>query len=189
MPSLNRELVGRYIESAELFAASEAERKMIRLASEINWPTRYRAPLGRARYRRYTEERHEFKSKHKSKSRSGKLPETFSRFATKKTGIRIRALAASADEPVEADGTTRSWQRLIRKEIHLALCTRSARYRKYVDAINHNVHLLIGAIAVSVAGQLGLAVTVVAALVAALLRLTVSMGVAVFCKKFAEGQL
>jgi hypothetical protein len=170
MAILDRNLVSRYIESGQVFAASETEKKMVRLALELNSPRGHRARPGRTMY-----SRRKFKS---AKSARG--------YSIKKSGKFIGEIFASAEK---ADETSRNWQRLIRKEIHLALCTRSTRYRKYVENLSHNVHLLIGAIAVSVAGKLGLAVTVVAALVASLLRLSVSMGVAVFCKKFADNQL
>lgn len=171
MAILDRNLVSRYIESGQVFAASETEKKMVRLALELNSPPRgHRAWPGRTMY-----SRRKFKS---AKSARG--------YSIKKSGKFIGEILASAEK---ADETSSNWQRLIRKEIHLALCTRSTRYRKYVENLSHNVHLLIGAIAVSVAGKLGLAVTVVAALVASLLRLSVSMGVAVFCKKFADNQL
>lgn len=81
----------------------------------------------------------------------------------------------------------RSVEDLIWAEIHAALCKKAARYRKNVDAIKTNVHLLIGGIAGYVAGKLGLVVAIVAALVAALLRLVLQMGITVFCQKFESG--
>ena len=80
-----------------------------------------------------------------------------------------------------------SLQTAIWAEIHAALCKKTARYRKHVDVIRDNVHLLIGGIAVHVAGKLGLAVAIVAAVVAALLRIVLQMGVTVFCKRFKSG--
>jgi hypothetical protein len=91
--------------------------------------------------------------------------------------------AASQEGP---DAVVLSWKRLILKEIHAALCRRTARYRKEVDTFKDDANILIGAIAGYVAGKLGVAVAVVAALVAALLRLVVSMGVAVFCERFTH---
>jgi hypothetical protein len=170
MTIVDGDLVSRYIESGQVFATSEAEKKMLRLASELNSPTR--------RTRTHT-----VSTMHRVRFKSAK---SSSGYSAKKSGKFIGTVFASADKE---DKTARTWQQLIRKEIHLALCTQSTRYRKYVEAVNNNVHLLIGAIAVSVAGQLGLAVAVVAALVAALLRLSMSMGIAVFCKKFADNQL
>jgi hypothetical protein len=162
MTILDGELVSRYIESGKIFAASETEKKMLRLASELNAPPRARHSM-----------------------RKFRMAKSGGRFSAKKSRKFIGTILASAEKE---DKTARTWQELIRKEIHLALCTRSTRYRKCVQAINDNVHLLIGAIAVFVAGQLGLAVAVVAALVAALLKLSMSMGVAVFCKKYANDQ-
>lgn len=75
------------------------------------------------------------------------------------------------------------------KEIHAALCKKTARYRKNVDVIRDNVHLLIGGIAVHVAGKFGLAVAIVSAVVAALLRIVLQMGVTIFCERFKSGFL
>lgn len=92
-------------------------------------------------------------------------------------------------EQTKAERQVRSLEDLVWDEIHAALCKRTARYRKHVEAVRDNVHLLIGGIAVYVAGELGFAVAIVAALVAALLRIVLQMGVAVFCKKFESGFL
>jgi hypothetical protein len=107
-------------------------------------------------------------------------------YSAKRSGKFIAQIHASAETPFKEDETTRTWRHLIEKEIHLALCTRSVRYRKYVDALDHNANLLIGTIAGFAATKLGMAVPVVAGLVAALLRMAVKLGVAVFCKKFAD---
>jgi hypothetical protein len=89
----------------------------------------------------------------------------------------------------KAADTVQSLRDSIWKEIHTALCTQSRKYRKHVEVVRDNANLLIGAIAVSIAGTLGVAVAVVAALVAALLRIVFTMGIAVFCRRFATGIL
>jgi hypothetical protein len=90
-------------------------------------------------------------------------------------------------EQSKAERQVHSLEESIWMEIHAALCKRTARYRKHVDVIRDNVHLLIGGIAVQIAGKLGFAVAIVAALVAALLRIVLQMGVTIFCKKFESG--
>jgi hypothetical protein len=77
-----------------------------------------------------------------------------------------------------------SWRDAILQEIHLALCERSSKYAKEVKALGSNGRLLIGAIAGYVAAVIGWSVAVIAALVAALLRLFLIMGVSVFCKMY-----
>jgi hypothetical protein len=93
------------------------------------------------------------------------------------------------EKPIKskAEKTVRSLEDSILEEIHAALCKRTTRYRKYVDAVRDNIHLLIGGISVYVAGVFGFAVAVVAPLVAALLRIVLAMGVAIFCKRFKPG--
>ena len=76
------------------------------------------------------------------------------------------------------------WRDVILQEIHLALCEHSKKYAKEVKALASNGRLLIGAIAGYVAAILGWSVAVIAALVAALLRLIFKMGVSVFCKMY-----
>jgi hypothetical protein len=90
-------------------------------------------------------------------------------------------------EQSKADRQVRSLEESIWIEIHEALCKRTSRYRKNVEVIRDNVHLLIGGIAVHVAGKFGFAVAIVAAVVAALLRIVLQMGVTIFCKKFESG--
>jgi hypothetical protein len=103
--------------------------------------------------------------------------------------IRRRNPYKETKEESKAEEEVRSWQGLILNEIHAALCGRSKKYRKHVEALRDNANLLIGGIAVHIAGQLGVAVAVVAALVAALLRLVFSMGLSVFCRRFEAGLL
>jgi hypothetical protein len=93
------------------------------------------------------------------------------------------------EEPAQskAERQVRSLEESIWAEIHAALCKKTVRYRKHVDVIRDNVHLLIGGIAVQVAGRLGFAVAIVAALVAALLRIVLQMGITVFCQRFESG--
>lgn len=103
--------------------------------------------------------------------------------------MRRNPYRPSAKKLSKPEAQVRSWQDLIMKELHTAFCTRSRRYQKYVAAFSDNVHLLIGGIAVYVAGQIGVAVAIVAALVAALLRVVCTMGVSVFCRRFEAGWL
>jgi hypothetical protein len=67
----------------------------------------------------------------------------------------------------------------------------AARVPRQPDLCEHtpNEGIVLGAVAGYVAHALGMAVGVVAALVAALLRIVSSMGITVFCKKFAAGML
>jgi hypothetical protein len=180
MPELTRKVVNLYIDSAEAFATTQSERELIRLAAELNsvpqgWKLPGSKPPKRL-YRRTGEARDAGVDRVRSKA--GK-------------GFYVGDIWASAERPPDGislpDATTSSWLRLSRREIHIALCTRSARYRKYVDAIDQNFNLLIGVVAIAVAGKIGMAVTVVSSLVAALLRLIMKMGVAVFCKSYAAG--
>jgi hypothetical protein len=99
-------------------------------------------------------------------------------------GKYIGDMYFAADKDAEK---VESLQEAIWGEIHAAFCKKTARYRKNVEVIRDNVHLLIGGIAVYVAGKFGLAVAIVAAVVAAMLRLVLQMGVAVFCKRFKSG--
>jgi hypothetical protein len=92
----------------------------------------------------------------------------------------------SAEEP-KAQVEVLSWRKLILKEIHAALCRRSARYKKEVAVIKNSVDLVIVAIAAHVAQLLKVNIAVVAGLVAALLRFISKMGVSVFCQKFKAG--
>jgi uncharacterized membrane-anchored protein len=101
-------------------------------------------------------------------------------------GKFIGTINAAADKDAVK---VESLESAIWAEIHAALCKRTARYRKNVDVIRDNVHLLIGGIAVHVAEKFGLAVAIVAAVVAALLRIVLQMGVTVFCKRFKSGFL
>jgi hypothetical protein len=149
MPNLTRELVNRYIESAQPFVESKAEQLAIELASRLNSPAKHRRE--RNPKRKFVAEMH---------------------CATDKPAAEVLA-----------------WQDLALKELHIALCTRSSRYRKQVDALKHNSNLLIASIAGYLAGSIGVAVAIVAALVAALLRLVCSMGISIFCKKFKAGML
>jgi hypothetical protein len=89
----------------------------------------------------------------------------------------------------KTDKKIRSWQELIWQEIHAVLCTSTSRCRKQVATLKNNTDLMIWTIAAYIAGKIGIAVAVVAALVASLLRLVSSMGVSVFCKRFAAEML
>ena len=83
----------------------------------------------------------------------------------------------------------RAWYDLIFEEIHSALCTRSTRYKKQMAVLRHSGEVLILYIASTVAKKLQVNVVVVAAPVAALLRMISAMSVSVFCKRFDAGML
>ena len=154
---LTRELVNRYIESAQPFAQSKEERLAIEAAELLNSPPRrYSGGAGGGS--------------------SGVPPLPLPR-------RRRRNPFDESDYVAEREVTR--WQTLALREIHIALCSRSTRYRKYVEIVRDNANMLIGGIAFRVAQTLGVAVAVVAALVAALLRWAFAMGVSVFCKRFA----
>jgi hypothetical protein len=106
----------------------------------------------------------------------------------KKNGKFIRRLYAYAEEPPPDKLLVDSWKTLILKEMHAAFCLRIARYRKAVNVLTENANTLIALIAGYVAAKLGIAIAVIAALVASLLRIVATMGVSVFCKRFAQGQ-
>ena len=142
MTQLTAELVSRYIESAQPFVESKADRLVLQRADDWNTPFEHQ----------------------------------------RRRNPHVERPAQS-----KADKTVRSLEELIWDEIHTALCKRTARYRKHIDSLKNNVHLLIGGIAVHVAEKIGLAVAIVAALVAALLRIVLGMGISVFCKKFQSG--
>jgi hypothetical protein len=102
------------------------------------------------------------------------------------SGKFIPEMYLSAEEP-KAVMELLSWQKLVLKEIHAALCKRSARYKKEVAVIKNSVDLVIVAIAAHVAQLLKVNIAIVAALVAALLRFISKMGISVFCQKFKAG--
>lgn len=101
-------------------------------------------------------------------------------------GKYIPEMKFAADKAAEE---VLSWRNSILQEIHAALCKGSTRYKKYVGQVRDNANLLIGGIAVYIAGEIGVAVAVVAALVASLLRMVFLMGLSVFCKRFKAGLL
>jgi hypothetical protein len=79
-----------------------------------------------------------------------------------------------------------SIRRLVLREPGKALCEKSPRYRKAIADLKRNGSLLIAGVAGYVASKFGLAVGVVTALVAALLRLILQMGVAAFCVRLQQ---
>jgi hypothetical protein len=79
-----------------------------------------------------------------------------------------------------------TWRHVIYSQIHLALCKPRSRYRKYVDQLKHNIDLLIAAIAAFVGARLKVEAAVIAAMVAASLKLICEMGIEVFCKEFKK---
>jgi hypothetical protein len=111
-------------------------------------------------------------------------PPTKHRRQKNPSGKFVGKIYAAADKDAVK---VESLENAIWAEIHAALCKRTVRYRKNVDVLRDNVHLLIGGIAVYVAGKFGFAVAIVAAVVAALLRIVLQMGIAVFCKRFRSG--
>jgi hypothetical protein len=80
-------------------------------------------------------------------------------------GKFIPEMYFSAEEPKAEIMELLSWRRLILKEIHAALCKRSARYKKEVAVIKSSVDLFIVAIAAHVAQLLKVNIAIVAALV------------------------
>jgi hypothetical protein len=86
------------------------------------------------------------------------------------------------DAPEFRQVTIESWKRVILKQLHIALCQRSRRYRSEVNDLKKNGKLLIAAITGYVAAKVGAAAAVIAALVAALLRFAISMGISAFCE-------
>lgn len=87
-----------------------------------------------------------------------------------------------------AEKDVASWKMLIIKELHIALCSRSKKYAKYVTALKENANLLIGAVAGWLAHSARIAVaaaTVIAALVAAVLKFVLALGVGVFCERWS----
>lgn len=116
-------------------------------------------------------------------------PETIARRRYKRNGGRfVGEIKAAAEKPTADKIAVDSLKTLILKEIHAAFCRRIARYRKAVDVFSENANTLIALMAAYVAIKIGMAVAIVSALVAALLKLILAMGVAVFCKRFAQRQ-
>jgi hypothetical protein len=89
----------------------------------------------------------------------------------------------------KAERKVRSWRKLVLKEIRAALCTQNSRYKKHVSAVRQSGDVLILAIAAEVARKLGINIVVIAAMVAALLRMMFAMGISVFCKGIDAGLL
>ena len=105
----------------------------------------------------------------------------------------VRPVTAEADAEIfwhyrrrnpelEAESQVITWRTLVVNEIHAALCTRK-NYRKQVADLKRNANVLIIAIAGFIAAKLAIAVGVISALVASVLRFVLSMGVSVFCKR------
>src|SRR5258708_1501262 len=126
MPTLTRELVHRYVESAQPFADSETERLAIRFAARINLHSETAEVVVIPSMGRITR---------------GVDQEWLLDVLTKRVPGRRRQKEAKAAKEVL------SWKQLIVREIHTALCTRSNRYRKQADALKHNANLLIASIA------------------------------------------
>ena len=89
------------------------------------------------------------------------------------------------DEKARATQEVATWQRLIFKQLHIALCTRSKKYTKEVTALKQNARLLIAAIAGYVAASAGVTKAVIAALVAAILRFVLAIGRSAFCERMS----
>lgn len=76
----------------------------------------------------------------------------------------------------------------IMDEIYSALCKKDKRYQKESQELASNVHLLIGAVGGYVAANVGVAVAVVSAFTAVVLRLALAMGLNAFCTVWAQNR-
>lgn len=96
--------------------------------------------------------------------------------------LQVKVAERADEDARNAAVNVVNWKKLILKQLHLALCSRSTKYAKEVGVLKDGVKYLIGAVAVVVATTLGVSVAVIAALVAALLRLILKMGINAFCE-------
>jgi hypothetical protein len=170
MHNISTEVIDRYIHNGRLVATSKSEKLAIKLAGEL------------------TEEHSKSTTQIENKIvchlriEDASDPEFIRDPSLPPRPKRRRNLELEAENRRKAEEEVWSWRNIILKEINSALCTRSPRYKKEVSAIKHSADVLILAIAASVAKALEVNIVVVAALVAALLRMALSMGVSVFCK-------
>lgn len=105
----------------------------------------------------------------------------------KSGGTFVGTIHAAAEKESKQEREVRSWRELIVKEIHATLCTRSTRFKKEFAVLKHSGEVLVLYLSSAVANKLQVNVVIVAAPVAALLRITFKMGIAVFCKRFEAG--
>jgi len=159
MPEISGELVNRYIEGARVFAESKTERLAVQMA----------ANLSGSRKRRLidftVEERRSKKPDYKAEVRSPR---------------RTKA-------DVKAEQELDSWEILIFEEIHAALCSQNGRHKKQLSVLKHSGEVFILHIASAVATKLRVNVVIVAAPVAALLRIVFGIGISIFCKTYKPG--
>ena len=168
MPFITRTRVNYYIRAARAVAVSDADLLCIRTATELNSAGVVVA------------------AKRKGGAAKGA-----------KSGVWIGEIHASADDGYErllkprrrnpeSKEQTQAllWKNLILEEINSALCTHK-KYKKQVADLKKSADFLIIAISAYIAGAIGVGVGVVSALVAAILRVICSMGVGVFCRRFA----
>jgi hypothetical protein len=160
MPTIPKTLVAEYIRKAKPFVETDADRAALRMAIELNAPQRFNL------YRK--------NPRHKLARESG-------RGGARRSPIRIPEMHFLADKgAMEAQ----DWQKQILAEIHKVFCTQSTKYKKYVAAIKSKSDALILVITTSIAARVGGTAGVVSALVAALLAMVCRMGISVFCERF-----
>ena len=168
MPTLSRSIVNDYIETARLRAHSLSEVVAVAEALEIT-----QLPFGPDTYQAALTGAVISDTSRRLKGHGGGGGEGRDR-VKRRGGPHVKA---SARKDVVA------WKKLILKQLHIALCTRSSKYAKEVAALKLNAKLLIAAVAGYVAASVGVAVAVIAALVAAILRLVLKIGIAAFCEQ------
>jgi hypothetical protein len=169
MTPITNELLDRYIHNAQLVARSKSERLAVTFAADTTKDSTGATIVHRV-------------VAHCKDSRETDFVRDPSLRQYKKRNRDVEA--ANRAKAVEE---VLSWRGLILREINAALCTRSRRYKKEVSAIRHSADVLILAIAAAVAKALEVNIVVIAAMVAALLRMVLSMGVSVFCKRSEAG--
>jgi hypothetical protein len=158
MPEISSELVNRYIEGARVFAESKTERLAIQMAANLSGSRKRRLDFT-------AEERRSKQPDYKTEVRSPR---------------RTRA-------DVKAEQELDSWEILIFEEIHAALCSRNSRHKKQLSVLKDSGEVFILYIASAVATKLRVKVVIVAAPVAALLRIVFGIGISIFCKTYKPG--
>jgi hypothetical protein len=156
---ISEKLVDQYIQRALLLAESSADRLAIRLAFTIN----VQVTNGTTHLQRGVYVGEIYASSHK--------------------------IEPAHREIESAARTVHSWRDAVLQEIHETLCTKKKRPKKLTGANKQSVDGLVTMIAVAVATHVGVAVPIIATLVAALLRFVLSIGISAFCKRFRAGLL
>jgi hypothetical protein len=110
-------------------------------------------------------------------------PPHYRRKYKKSGGKFIGTIHAAAEKQSKPEKTVRTWREFIVKEIHATLCKKSSRFKKEFAVLKHSGEVLVLYISSTVANKLQVNVVIVAAPVAALLRVIFKMGISVFCKK------